>query len=71
MFSTYVHDGSLLAARLAERLDHSLRRTGRKAIARYLFVAAREAVGRNCFIAPFRRRASANGSDGPVAGMAQ
>jgi hypothetical protein len=42
MFSTYVHDGSLLAARIAERLDHSLRRTARKAIARYLFVAARE-----------------------------
>jgi len=40
--SNNLPDGSLLAARLAERVHHSLRRAGGKAVARYLFVAARE-----------------------------
>jgi len=40
--SNNLPDGSLPAARIAERFDHSPRRTGGKAITRYLFVAARD-----------------------------
>jgi hypothetical protein len=40
--SNNLPDGSLPAARIAERFDHSPRRTDGKAIARYLFVAARD-----------------------------
>jgi len=37
-------DGSLLAARIAEHVDHSPRWSSGKAIARHLFVAARDNI---------------------------
>jgi hypothetical protein len=40
-------DGSLSAARIAEHVDHSPRRTDGKAIALYLFVAARDNASRD------------------------
>jgi hypothetical protein len=45
--SKHLPDGSLLAARIAEHIDHSWRRTGGKAAACVLFVAARDNASRD------------------------
>jgi len=47
VFNFHLPDGSLPAARIAEQADHNPWRTSGKAIARHLFVAARENAARD------------------------